>query len=141
MEDDTLEDWGISTEIPILGYIPVAIPEHHIGLYATFPPKFRFPVQGQLELGQVLELRVPFSLTIEWLLLFLFRSISGSKPLYPVRGGRSAWKGWLEEGDELLSLIGSDLVDRDEDKDEEGYAESEGTQEVKKKTTKKEADA
>jgi hypothetical protein len=37
---------------------------------------FRFPVQGQLELGQVLELRVPFSLTVEWLPLLLFQSIS-----------------------------------------------------------------
>jgi hypothetical protein len=29
-------------------------------------PPFRFPVQGQLELGQVLELLFPFSLTVEF---------------------------------------------------------------------------
>lgn len=42
-----------------------------------------------------------------WLALLLAVEWRGSRPLRNV-----------EEGDELLSLIGSDLVDRDEDKDE-----------------------
>lgn len=56
----------------------------------------------------------------------LFRRRRGDLPFGPgggripntgTKGHPEALEG-LEEGDELLSLIGSDLVDRDEDKDE-----------------------